>query len=150
MATTLHPAVASNRHAGYNQSRLFFASALALTMAGINASMRANTASDIQRIFLDPIDSARSAQMMGAILGLPFLGYAITIAIGSLLLDFIGMGLLLPLSGVLFSIGILVIMFAGELASGAGVYNILWAGALITGIGWGLVETVVNPLTTTL
>ncbi len=32
----------------------------------------------------------------------------------------------------------------------AGIYTVLWTGALVTGIGWGLVETVINPLTTTL
>src|SRR5437764_14508956 len=108
-----------DQQTGYNKSRLFFASSLALAMAGINASLRANTAADLQRIFLDPIDKVRSAEMIGSILGLPFLGYAVTIAIGSPLLDYIGMGLLLPLSGVLFSIGMLIMMFAGSLASGA-------------------------------
>src|SRR5579864_4459594 len=134
----------------YNKTRLFAAGSLALAMSGIAASLRANTASDLQRIFLDPIDKARSAEMIGAILGLPFLGYAVTIAIGSPLLDYIGMGLLLPLSGVLFSAGMLMMMFAGSLASGAGVYSLLWAAALVTGIGWGMVETVVNPLIATL
>ena len=139
-----------DRHAEYDKSRLFFASSLALAMAGINAAMRANTAADLQRIFLDPIDRVRSAEMIGTLLGLPFLGYAVTIAISSPMLDWIGMGRLLPLSGVLFSIGMAIMMFAGELATGPGVYNVLWIGALITGIGWGLVETVVNPLVATL
>src|SRR5215469_1830134 len=84
--------------------------------------------------------------MIGAILGVPFLGFAITIAIGSPLLDAIGMGLLLPLSGICFIGGTLVIVFAGALASGPDVYYVLYAGAVITGIGWGLVETVINPL----
>lgn len=136
--------------AGYRRTRLFFAGALALTMAGINASLRANTAADLQRIFLDPIDKVRSAEMIGSLLGLPFLGFAVTIAIGSPLLDFIGMGLLLPMAGVMFSAGMLIMMFAASLASGAGVYPVLWAGALVTGIGWGLVETVVNPLVASL
>jgi hypothetical protein len=61
-------------------------------MAGINASMRANSAADLQRIFLEPIDRVRSAEMIGTLLGLPFLGYAITIAISSPMLDLIGMG----------------------------------------------------------
>jgi MFS family permease len=139
-----------DQHAGYQKSRLFFASSLALTMAGINASMRANTASDLQKVFLEPIDSIRSAEMLGSILGLPFLGYAVTIAIASPLLDYIGMALLLPMSGVMFSIGMSIMIFADSLASGPGIYNVLWIGALITGIGWGLVETVINPLTATL
>ena len=115
-------------------------------MAGINAALRANTASDLQRVFLDPIDKAHSAEMIASILGLPFLGFAVTIAIGSPMLDYIGMGLLLPLSGVFLSLGMLMMIFAGDLASGSGVYTVLWVGALVAGIGWGLVETVVNPL----
>jgi len=152
MSSTSIPAASQgvDRHAAYKKSRLFLASSLALAMAGVNASLRANTAADLQRIFLDPIDRVRSAEMIGSILGLPFLGYAVTIAIGSPLLDYIGMGLLLPLSGVLLSAGMLIMIFAGSLASGAGIYNILWIGALVTGIGWGLVETVINPLITTL
>ena len=128
------------------RTRLFVVSSLALTMAGIGASLRANTAIDLQRVFFDPIDKAHSAEMIANVLGLPFLGFAATIAIGSPLLDYIGMGMLLPLSGVCFAAGALTMIFAGSISSGAGVYNVIWIGALITGIGWGLVETVVNPL----
>src|SRR5713101_4511892 len=134
----------------YNKIRLFGAGSVALAMSGINASLRANTAADLQRVFLDPIDKLHSAQMIASILGLPFLGYAVTIAIGSPLLDYIGMGLLLPMAGVLFSAGMLLMIFAGSLATGANIYDWLWAAALVTGIGWGLVETVVNPLIATL
>ena len=136
--------------AAYNHRRLFFVSSLALTTAGIAASLRADTAADLQRLFLDPIDKAHSAEMIGAILGIPFLGFAITIAIGSPLLDLIGMGLLLPVAGLCLAAGSLVMAFAGSLASGAGVYTVLWSGALVVGIGWGLVETVINPLMTSL
>jgi hypothetical protein len=41
--------------------------------------------------------------MIAQVLGIPFLGFALTIAIGSPLLDYIGMRLLLPLSGVCFT-----------------------------------------------
>ncbi len=141
---------AVGRHSEFRKGRLYVVSSLALAMAGINSSLRANTAADLQRLFLDPLDKVHSAEMIAAILGLPFLGYAVTIAIGSPLLDYIGMGLLLPLSGVLFSTGMLLMIFAGNLVSGGGVYSLLWAAALVTGIGWGLVETVVNPLIATL
>ena len=134
----------------YPKTRLFLVSSLALTMAGIGASLRANTATDLQRIFFDPIDKAHSAEMIASVLGLPFLGFAVTIAIGSPLLDYIGMSVLLPLSGVCFTIGALIMLFAGQLSTGAGVYTVIWFGALVTGIGWGLVETVINPLIATL
>jgi MFS family permease len=138
------------RHAAYNKPRLFLVSVLALFTAGLAASLRADIATDLQRIFLDPIDKAHSAEMIGSILGVPFLGFAFTIAIGSPLLDAIGMAIMLPLSGVCFIAGTLIILLAGSIAGGAGVYNVLWTGAVITGIGWGLVETVINPLTATL
>jgi len=131
---------------GYPKARLFLVSSLALTMAGVGSALRANTAADLQRVFFDPIDKAHSGEMIANVLGLPFLGFAFTIAIGSPLLDYIGMGLLLPLSGICFTAGALVMMFAGSMADGPGVYTVIWIGALITGVGWGLVETVVNPL----
>jgi MFS family permease len=143
-------AATPDRHSSYNKQRLFFVSALALTNAGINASLRANTAADLQRIFLDPVDAVHSATMIGSILGVPFLGFALTIAIGSPLLDYIGMKLLLTLSGIAFTAGMLLTLFAGSISSGAGVYQILFLGAIIAGIGWGLAETVVNPLVATL
>ena len=143
-------APAADLHAAYNKSRLFWVSVLALFTAGMNAALRSNVAGDLQRIFLDPIDKAHSAEMVGSILGVAFLGFAFTIAIGSPLLDYIGMGLLLPLSGVCFLAGTLIVIFAGSISTGPGVYNVLWGGAVIIGIGWGLVETVVNPLTATL
>ena len=42
----------------YPKARLFVVSSLALAMAGIGASLRANTAADLQRVFFDPIDKA--------------------------------------------------------------------------------------------
>src|SRR5262245_7468143 len=101
----------------YSKTRLYLVSSLALAMAGIGASLRANTASDLQRVFFDPIDKTHSAEMIANILGLPFLGFALTIAIGSPLLDYIGMGLLLPLAGVCFPAGQLIMIFPGSLAS---------------------------------
>src|SRR3954453_19470178 len=130
-------ASAIDRHAGYNKSRLFFAGALGLTMAGINASLRANTAGDLQRIFLDPIDRVHSAAMIANVLGVPFLGFALTIALGSPLLDYIGMGLLLPLAGVLLRAGMLLLLSASHLASGAGIYTVIWLGAVVAAVGWG-------------
>ena len=139
-----------DRHAAYNKTRLFVVSVLALFTAGLAASLRANVASDLQHVFFDPIDPAHATEMIGAVLGLPFLGFAFTIAIGSPLLDKIGMAIMLPLSGACFAGGTLTFLFADKLASGSGIYNVLWIAAVVTGIGWGLVETVINPLTATL
>jgi MFS family permease len=137
---------AATRAVSYNRVRLFAAASLAIATAGIANALRATTASDIQHIFLDPLDKVHSAEKIAGILGVPFLAFAITIAISSPLLDVIGMGLLLPLAGVLIPLGMLTVAFAGDLATGTGVYNVLVAGAAVAGVGWGLVEGVMNPL----
>ena len=151
-ATTDVPfAAAEDRHAGYQKGRLFFVSSLALVTAGVASSLRANTAGDLQRLFFDPIDKAHSAAMIAGVLGVPFLGFALTIALSSPLLDIIGMRFFLPLSGLLLTLGSAVMVFAEQISGGgAGIERTLWAGALIAGIGWGMVESVVNPLIATL
>jgi len=56
------------------------------------------------------------------------------------------MRLLLPLSAFSFISGLLLMLFAPSISTGSGIYTTLWAGALLQGIGWGMVETVINPL----
>lgn len=136
----------SQKAALYNKARLFLVASLAICTAGIANAIRTNTASALQGAFLDPIDKTHSAEMIGNVLGVPFLGFAITIAVSSPLLDVIGMGLLLPLAGVLISAGMATMAFAGDFAAGARVYDMLWLGAAVAGVGWGLVEGVMNPL----
>lgn len=144
-------AVSVDRHAAYNKGRLFFVSSLALVTAGVASALRANTASDIQRIFFDPVDKAHSAAMIAGVLGVPFLGFALTIALASPLLDIIGMGLFLPLSAICLTVGSLVMVFAERLTgAGGNIEYMFWLGALIAGVGWGMVETVINPLIATL
>ena len=90
-----------DRHAEYNKGKLFLISIIALTTAGIGFSIRSAIARELQTTFFDPIDKLHSAEMIGAVLGVVFLGFAFTIAIGSPLLDYLGMGRLLLLSSPL-------------------------------------------------
>ena len=53
------------------------------------------------------------ARNLGGAIGIAGLGYAITIAVGSPMLDYLGMGNLLSLSAVCFMIGTLVVIFGG-------------------------------------
>jgi len=129
----------------YDKRRLFLVSVLALVTAGISFAIRGSIGDDLQNAFFKD-----SAEAMGGAIGIAGLGYAITIAIGSPMLDYLGMGNLLSLSAVCFMIGTLVVMFAGSIASGNIVQSVVWIGMLIIGIGWGLVETVINPLIVTL
>jgi MFS family permease len=128
---------------------LFLVSVLALTTTGIGFSIRGNIAAELQSTLFDPVDKLHSAELVASALGVVFLGFAFTIAIGSPLLDFIGMGRLLRLSGFLYFLGTAIAIACPYLAKGS-PYWVLWAGMLITGIGQGLVETVINPLTASL
>ena len=57
---------------------------------------------------------------------MPFLGFALTIAIGSPLLDYIGMGVLLPLAGLFLALGSIVFVTANAWANVADIYYVLW------------------------
>ena len=141
---------AADRHAGFNKQRIFILSVIALATAGMSSAIQTAVAGDLQRTFFDPIDPLKSAQMIGSILGVEFLGFAFTIAIGSPLLDYLGMGRLLALSSICFLAGTTAKIFAGNLVQGPNIYWLLYGCMIVTGIGWGLVETVINPLTVTL
>ncbi len=140
----------TDRHAAYDKQRLFLLSVIALTTTGIGFSIRGNIASELQTALFDSVDKLRSAEMVATSLGVVFLGYAFTIAIGSLLLDYIGMGRLLCGSGLLMSIGTILVIFSQKFQGFLGLYNTVWLGMLIIGVGQGLVETVINPLAATL
>src|SRR2546422_11214088 len=134
----------------YRRRRLFLVSVLALVTTGIGFSIRGNIASSLQGELFDPIDKLRSAEMVATALGVVFLGFAFTIAIGSPLLDYIGMGRLLCVSSACLISGSLIVIFSQHLQGGAfSLFRVVWIGMLIIGIGQGLVETVINPLTAT-
>lgn len=142
--------LSSDPHAGYDKRRLFLLSVIALATTGIGFSIRGNIASELQTELFDPIDKLRSTKMLGDVLGVVFLGYAFTLAVGSSLLDYIGMRRLLCASWLLMTLGSLLFIFSQELQGVLSLFQIAWIGMLILGIGQGLVETVINPLAATL
>jgi fucose permease len=144
MESTCPPPTAAHK------AQLFWLSVLALVTAGIGSALRTNIAHDLQINLFDPIDKLQSASMVGNALGLPFLGFAMVIAVGSPLLDYIGMGRLLMLSSFCFLAGTSIVVFSRQLEGVLSLYHTVCAGMFITGLGWGLVETVINPLAATL
>jgi predicted MFS family arabinose efflux permease len=144
MQSSSSPATAPHR------GQLFWLSVLALATTGVGFSMRGNIATDIQTNLFDPIDKLHSAGMVGTALGLVFLGFALAIAVGSPLLDFIGMGRLLMLSSLCYLVGTSLVVFSPRLQGFLSVFQLVKVGMFITGMGQGLVETVINPLTATL
>ncbi len=137
-------------HDDANKRRLFLICLLAITTTSMSFVLRSSIAQDIGSSLFDPIDPLRSASMVGSALGVAFLGFAITVAVGSPLIDAVGMRTVLLLCGLSFVSGTTLTILADRISSGAGVYNIVWLGMLLSGIGWGSSEAVINPLTTTL
>ena len=138
-----------DRHAEYNKPKLFLLSVLALATAGIGFSIRGDVGGAL-RLFFDPIDRMHSAEMAASVLGIVFMGHALTIAVGSPLLDYLGMGRLLGLSSFCFVLGNLIVVFGEHLHVGLPIFWVIWIGMLVLGVGQGLVETVINPLSATL
>jgi MFS family permease len=150
MELTASAPSAVESHAGLDKRKLFLICVASCTMNGISISLRTSIAGDIQAAFFDPIDRVHSASLLGSALGIAFLGFAFTVAFGSSLLDFLGMRNILTLSSLSFISGTLLTIFADTLAHGAAIYWVVWCGMLLSGIGWGCSEAVINPLTTTL
>ena len=141
---------ATDRHAEYDKRKIFLLSVVALATAGIGFSIRGDLGGALQAHFFDPIDKLHSAEMTASVLGIVFMGFAVAIAIGSPLLDYLGMGRVLGASSLLFIVGNLIAIFADHIHVGLPIFWVVWIGMLLVGIGQGLVETVINPLTATL
>ncbi len=127
-----------------NRIILFCLSCLAYLTIGFHFSIRSSIAGDLANVF-GRVDAAHSSEMVGAALGVCFLGYAITMFFISPLIDAIGMGLLMRLSGILLILGTAVVI-ATEAMMPDSLYAGIWGGMLLVGLGWGLVDTITNPL----
>ena len=126
--------------------RLFFLSNLAIFMIGLGFAVRANIAADLQIGLFDALDLARSAAMVGEVIGATFIGFALTLLFGSALLDRIGMKRMLLFSAAGYLLGSLMVIFASVMGSSWSSYWLVYAGLLLTGLGWGAVEAATNPL----
>jgi hypothetical protein len=131
-------------------TRIFVASSLALFTAGLNFSLRAASITSIESEILRALDPVHSGEHAGALLGIASLGFAATLALATVFLERIGMGRALMLSGALFSAGTALAIAAPALVSGDATHQVMRAGFLLCGLGWGLMEASINPLTATL
>ncbi|MCP5381654.1 MAG: MFS transporter [Kordiimonadaceae bacterium] len=134
----------------YDRNRIFLICTMALFTIAISMSLGATVAADLKSNFLDPIDFKTSATMIGEILGIIFLGFSVTLFLVSPFMDVIGMGRAITMAASLIIIGNAIVVFAGNITSGANIYWALWFGMLLKGIAWGFVESAINPATASL
>ncbi len=130
--------------ADFRTSRIFVIATLTLFTAGLSFALRAGIAETLRDAHL-----GGSAALSGQLLGIAFGGFALTLFLGSAFLEKIGMGRGLVISASAFALGTLLTIAAPSFAGG-GVFDWLWAGFLLSGLGWGFMEATVNPLVTAL
>ncbi len=134
----------SSAHAGYNPNRLFLLSCVSLVTAAFVFSIRAAIIPELAEAF------GMNNEKINGIAGLAFLGFALTVFIGSPACDWVGMGRLLFIAGALHIAGAGATIFAKELSGGGSVETILSIGMFTVGLAHGLVEAVINPLAATI
>ena len=139
---------------GYHRRKLFWIGVIALFTAAFTVSLRAAVSADLKAVFLDPVNLAESGALIGGVLGAGFTGFALTLFITSPFVDHIGMGRMALMSAASFIVGTLMLIFAGPISEAFGggmtVYWVMFVSVLLTGIGWGLVESFTNPMTASL
>lgn len=131
----------------FDRARLFWLSVMALFTAAAGLALRGAIAGGLKTEWIDPVAPLQAGELIAGALGAAFLGFAITLFVTSALLDQIGMKRMLLGSGLCFIVGTAAIALAGTIASGMTIYWIVWFGMLVSGIGWGLCEAAINPLT---
>jgi MFS family permease len=131
-----------------NHRAIFWISVLALFIAAFANSVRAGAAGAMKTALLDPIDAQHSGEMIGAVLGSSFLGFALSLLVISPLLDRIGAKRVVLFAAACYIIGPgLVLLAAG---TGASVVMLLNIAMVIWGFGWGATEASINPVVATL
>jgi MFS family permease len=130
------------------RGRIFIVTLLALFTAGAAVSLRAVTAVHMRTDYLDAIDKVRAGEMLGTVLGAAFIGFALTLFFVSPVLAAIGFRRALIAAAALLVAGFIMVGHAASL--GVSPYTGLLIGMVVQGLGWGLVETVINPLTSAL
>lgn len=127
---------------------LFWIGGLALFTAATNAALRAAVAHELKNRYIDPVDSIHSAALIGNALGAAFLGFALTLAATSFLLDRLGFKAMLSFAAAALIVGNSITLSCGLFGSSA--YQAIWFGMFVSGLGWGATEGSVNPLIVTL
>ncbi|WP_372765507.1 sugar MFS transporter, partial [Litorivivens sp.] len=131
-----------------DKKRLFLVGNLSIFMIGLGFAVRASIASDIQGDIFNELDLARSAGLVGEVLGATFIGFALTLLFGSALVDKVGMRAMLLFSAVGYIVGSVLVVAASFMPVSSLSYWLIFVGFLLTGLGWGAVEAASNPMIT--
>ena len=135
---------------GYNRSAIFWICVLALVTAALSFSLRSGVAGAIQEGVFNPIDAARSGELVATALGNSFLGFAISLLAIAPFLDVFGAKRIVLLASVCFVAGPALIIYSPNAGDGAAIISMMNIGMIIAGVGWGATEASINPVTAAL
>lgn len=116
-----------------NQSRLFLASCFALITTAFSFSIRAGILPQLGTEF------GLSAEQLGFINSMWFLGFPISMIVGGLVYHTVGPKLIMTVAFVAHTLGILLTLYSGG-------YTGLLLSTLLIGIGNGCTEAACNPM----
>ena len=117
--------------------RLFVASSVALVATAVSFAIRGDILGDLRTAF------SLSNEDLGKAAGAWAYGFTLSIFIGGQLVDLLGMKRIIAAAFVMHVIGVALTIFASG-------FWMLFAGTLSVGLGNGLVEAFINPLTATI
>jgi predicted MFS family arabinose efflux permease len=117
--------------------RLFVASCMALTATAVTFAIRGDILGDLRTTF------SLSNEDLGKAAGAWAYGFTLSIFVGGQLVDILGMKRIVAVAFLMHVLGVVLTIFA------TGFWT-LFTGTLCIGLGNGLVEAFVNPLTATI
>lgn len=135
---------------GYNHRAIFWICVLALFTAALSFSIRTGASGAIKAALLDPAVPLHSGELIAAVLGYSFLGFALSLLVISPLLDVIGAKRVILLASACFIVGPILIILSPLAGDINAVYALLRLGMIVCGIGWGATEASINPVTASL
>jgi fucose permease len=117
--------------------RLFVASSVALVATAVSFAIRSDILGDLRTAF------SLSNEDLGKAAGAWAYGFTLSIFVGGQLVDLLGMKRIIAAAFLMHVIGVALTIFASG-------FWMLFAGTLSVGLGNGLVEAFINPLTATI
>ncbi|OLS62848.1 MFS transporter [Pseudomonas putida] len=129
---------------GIPVTRIFIAAFITQFCMGFEVLLRLNAASSIKHDFFDATNPLTSGAMIGEVLGVLFLGFAIANFFMAPLVDAIGLRRTHVLSILVYLVGTFTVTSASPESPWA--YQLLWGGSLLQGLAWGSIEAALNPL----
>lgn len=120
-----------------HRRRLFIASCISLVATAMTFAIRGDIIGDLGTRF------NLNNENLGMAAGAWAYGFSISIFLGGLIIDALGMGRILALAFVCHLLGIAMTIFANG-------FWMLFGGTLAVGLGNGLIEAAINPLTATI